>query len=152
MKLVTVSAAAMSNVRSLKSARVANTSAQSMRRARAVNNTISSRKKARVSGRFQRLQRDLGLLCSAAWASLGAVCASEWFMGFAPNRGGRRKGFQTRFMGRQPAGPGRKVTQEVKHHETDGNAPQQRQEERRVGKECVSQVKTRWPPYHQQNT
>src|SRR3546814_8459601 len=123
MKLVTVSAAAMSNVRSLKSARVANTSAQSMRRARAVNNTISSRKKARVSGRFQRLQRDLGLLCSAAWASLGAVCASEWFMGFAPNRGGRRKRFQRRFVGWQPAGPGREVAKEVKHNETNGHAP-----------------------------
>src|SRR3546814_13444081 len=30
-----------------------------------------------------------------------------------------------------------------------GNAPEQRSEERRVGKECVSTCRSRWSPYHE---
>ncbi|MNO03553.1 hypothetical protein D3C81_2242980 [compost metagenome] len=58
-KLTAVSEDAMISVRTLKSARVSSTSAHSMRWANIVNNTISARKNSRVSGFFQRLQRDL---------------------------------------------------------------------------------------------
>jgi hypothetical protein len=48
----------MISVRTLKSARVANTSFHSMRWASRVNSTISARKNSIVSGFFQRVQRD----------------------------------------------------------------------------------------------
>ncbi|MCY1241913.1 hypothetical protein D9M72_548410 [compost metagenome] len=62
-KLTRVSPEAMISVRTLKSARVSNTSFHSMRWASIVNSTISIRKNSIVSGRFQRFQCDLpGLL------------------------------------------------------------------------------------------
>src|SRR3546814_19358563 len=33
-----------------------------------------------------------------------------------------------------------------------GHARQQRSEERRVGKECVSRCRSRWSPYHEKKT
>src|SRR5471032_425444 len=106
----------MISVRTLKSARVSNTSFHSIRWASIVNSTISARKNSTVSGVFQRLQRDL--FWRSAWA---AACASARLMAVAP--GPMDEGFQAWLVRRQPPGPCRKMPQEVKHQKTDGHVP-----------------------------
>src|SRR3546814_1796712 len=54
----------------------------------------------------------------------------------------------TERIGRQPGAGERDSQPEHDQRQPDAARERQRSEERRVGEECVSTCRSRWPPYH----